>query len=104
MASPESHTAAASPAVAPSPKARSIAVWDPVVRLFHWLVVAGFAVNMFAAEEGKLVHRWVGYAILAAIAVRLVWGFVGRPHARFSDFLPSPSRLLIYAQGAAGPA
>ena len=94
----ESHTVAAGSAAAPSPKGRSVMVWDPVVRLFHWFVVAGFAVNMFVAEEGKLVHRWVGYAVLAAIGVRLVWGVLGTAHARFSDFIPSPQRLLIYGK------
>ncbi|QXX76586.1 cytochrome b/b6 domain-containing protein [Methylovirgula sp. HY1] len=79
-------------------KPRSVIVWDPVVRLFHWLVVAGFAMNMFVTEEGKPIHRWIGYAILVAVAIRLVWGFVGTVHARFSDFVPTSSRLMAYAK------
>lgn len=92
----EYHTASPGSPAVPLPQSRSIVVWDPVVRLFHWLVVAGFALNMFLTEEGKLVHHWVGYAILAAVAFRLVWGFIGTKHARFSDFVPSPQHLLIY--------
>lgn len=73
-------------------------VWDPVVRLFHWLVVAGFLANMFVAEEGKLVHRWIGYGILAMIVVRLLWGFIGTTYARFSNFVPTPSAFSSYVK------
>ena len=41
----------------------------------------------------KAVHRYVGYVIVAAIASRLVWGFVGPRHARFSDVVAGPVAL-----------
>ena len=94
----QSHTASITSVAAAHSRPRLIAVWDPVVRFFHWLVVAGFAANMFLAEEGKLVHRWIGYAILALIGVRLLWGFVGTSYARFSNFIPTPSQLWGYAK------
>lgn len=75
-----------------------VVVWDPVVRLFHWLVVTGVTANLFFLEEGKFAHRWIGYAIMMLLGVRLVWGFAGSRHARFSDFIPSPSRLWSYGQ------
>ncbi|MBB5754050.1 cytochrome b [Prosthecomicrobium pneumaticum] len=73
-----------------------VAVWDPVVRLFHWTVVAGVVLNLFVLEPGKTAHRTVGYTIAAALAIRLVWGFVGTRHARFADFFPTPRRLARY--------
>lgn len=79
----------------PSPPAR-VKVWDPVVRLFHWTLALGCIANLTVLRELKSVHRYVGYAILAAVAVRLVWGFVGAQHARFSDFTPTPRRLSGY--------
>ena len=67
-------------------------VWDPAVRLFHWALVAGFAANaLFTDDESKL-HQWIGYAVLGLVLFRLVWGFVGSPHARFADFPPDPGR------------
>jgi cytochrome b len=75
------------------------AVWDPVVRLFHWTVVAGCLVN-FILDDGKLVHRWVGYTVAAALAIRILWGFVGTRHARFSDFVPGRTRLRRYVLAA----
>ncbi len=69
--------------------------WDPVVRLFHWTVVAGCLFN-FVLDDGKLAHRWVGYIVAAALAIRILWGFVGTRHARFADFVPSRQTLRTY--------
>ena len=74
---------------------KTVRVWDPVVRLFHWTVVAGCAINLIV-EEGNTFHRAVGYVVAAAVAVRVVWGFTGKGHARFSDFIPTPAALLGY--------
>ncbi|HXV32275.1 MAG TPA: cytochrome b/b6 domain-containing protein [Sinorhizobium sp.] len=71
-------------------------VWDPVVRLFHWGVVLCCALNLFLLPEGKIAHRYVGYAALTLIAVRVVWGFVGTRHARFSDFVRGPAAVARY--------
>ncbi|MCV2869959.1 cytochrome b/b6 domain-containing protein [Defluviimonas sp. WL0002] len=66
-----------------------VRVWDPVVRVFHWSIAGGFAANaLFDDAEGKL-HEWTGYAILALVCLRLIWGLVGSRHARFADFPPS---------------
>lgn len=81
--------------LAPRAPAR-VKVWDPVVRLFHWTVALGCIANLTVLRELKSAHRYVGYVILAAVAIRLVWGVVGSRHARFADFAPSPRRLLDY--------
>lgn len=77
----------------------SVKVWDPVVRIFHWTVVAACTLNLFILEEGKYWHRMTGYVIAAAIVVRLVWGFVGTRHARFSDFFPTPRKISDQISG-----
>lgn len=79
-----------------SPHGRSVRVWDPVVRLFHWGVVAGCTLNLFILEEGHTAHRYVGYTIGALLAVRIVWGFVGTYYARFTQFFPTPARLFPF--------
>jgi len=73
---------------------QTVEVWDPVVRLFHWTVVTACTLNLFILEEGKYWHRVTGYAVAAAIAVRVIWGFVGTKHARFGDFLPTPQKVM----------
>lgn len=73
-----------------------VRVWDPLVRVFHWSLVAAFA-TAFVVEDDLLgVHVWAGYLILALIAVRLVWGVAGSRHARFTDFVQGPRQVLGY--------
>lgn len=73
-----------------------IRVWDPVVRIFHWSLVGGFAVAYVTADEWDKAHELVGYIIAGLIAFRLFWGLVGSRHARFSDFLYRPSTIVAF--------
>lgn len=75
---------------------RTVRVWDPVVRLFHWTVVIAVCLNLFILKPGRLYHRYAGYVVIGAVLVRLVWGFIGTRHARFSEFFPTPGRLVPY--------
>ncbi len=44
-------------------------------------------------------HAYCGYAALALILFRVIWGFVGSWHARFANFIPSPSKLIAFLRG-----
>lgn len=68
--------------------------WDPVVKLTHWTIVGAVLANGLITEEGSGPHVWVGYALAATLALRLLWGVIGPPEARFSAFPPSPGRAL----------
>jgi cytochrome b len=74
----------------------TIKVWDLPVRLFHWLLVAGFFAAYFTEDELLAVHVWAGYGVSALLLFRLVWGFVGSPYARFENFLCSPAKSFAY--------
>jgi cytochrome b len=78
--------------------ARKVKVWDPVVRLFHWALVAGFVVNAGLIDEDSVLHVTVGYGVLALVALRLVWGLIGPRHARFSDFPPNLGAAIAQAR------
>jgi cytochrome b len=69
--------------------ARSIAVWDPLVRLIHWGVALTILLNGAIVEEESNLHEWIGYTAVTLVAVRLVWGLIGPAPARFSAFPPS---------------
>ena len=73
-----------------------VAVWDGFVRLFHWSLVILIAGDWLTADGPKLWHEAMGYAVAALVAARLVWGFVGRRHARFGDFVRGPRAVLAY--------
>ena len=70
--------------------------WDPVVRLTHWSIVLAVLANAIFTEEGSAAHIWVGYALAAILALRLLWGFVGPAEARFTACPPSPGRALAH--------
>lgn len=78
--------------------AKTIAVWDPFVRVFHWSIALGFLLNMTLLEEGETFHEWVGYAMLALVGLRIIWGFIGPIRARFSNFFPTPKRVQHHLQ------
>jgi len=44
-------------------------------------------------------HAYCGYTALALILFRLLWGFLGSWHARFANFVPSPSKLIAFLRG-----
>lgn len=85
------------------PKTSWIKVWDPLVRVFHWTLVAAFATAFIVEDELLGVHTWAGYLVLGLIAVRLVWGFIGTRHARFSDFVRGPGAVLGYLRNLFNP-
>lgn len=73
---------------------RSRRSWDPVVKITHWSIVTAIIANALVTEEGSGAHIWVGYALAAILALRLLWGLIGPAEARFSAFPPSPRRAL----------
>lgn len=75
-----------------------VRVWDLPVRLFHWSLVTSFAVAWLSSDDAERLHHWAGYVALGLVGFRCVWGFVGSPHARFSDFVPPFAVLLDYGR------
>lgn len=74
----------------------SVKVWDLFVRVFHWLLVILFAVAWYSGGIWDNPHLAAGYFIFGLVVARIVWGFVGSRHARFSDFIYGPRTILLH--------
>lgn len=70
-----------------------IKVWDPFIRLFHWSLVLAFFVAYITEEDFLIIHSYAGYIVAGLLVLRIIWGFVGTPHARFSDFIYSSQHI-----------
>lgn len=75
---------------------RTVVVWDIAVRIFHWSLAVAFFVAYFTEDDLLTIHVWAGYTVGGLVVLRVIWGFVGPKHARFSDFLFGPLRVLRY--------
>ena len=75
---------------------KRVKVWDLFVRIFHWSMVTAFVVAYVTEEDVLSVHTLAGYIVLGLIILRLIWGFIGTPHARFVDFVYSPSSIWAF--------
>jgi cytochrome b len=76
-------------------------VWDLPLRLFHWLFALSIGAAWATAKAGydwMQVHFYIGYWIIGLLLFRIVWGFIGPRHARFSSFLETPPAVWRYAR------
>ncbi len=79
---------------------KRVKVWDLAVRLGHW-AMGGLVLAAFLTTEDDAstpLHTRLGLALLGLVVFRVVWGFVGSTHARFTDFVRSPQQVLTYVR------
>lgn len=75
-----------------------IKVWDLWVRIGHWFLVFCITAAWLTRHGGDALHEWLGYGALGVVVIRIVWGFLGSAHARFTDFVRRPAVVVHYTQ------
>ncbi len=75
---------------------RIVNVWDPLVRIGHWILVIAFFTAYFTEDDLMEIHTWAGYTVAAIVLIRIIWGLVGTKHARFGDFIYAPGKIFAY--------
>jgi len=63
--------------------------------VFHWGLVAAFALAWITGDESQGLHNWAGYAAAADSGPHRL-GFIGSPYARFSQFVRGPGVVGAY--------
>ncbi len=85
---------------------KPVRVWDLPTRVFHWALVVCVLGSVLSAKLGGNAMVWhmrLGYAVLALVGFRILWGLVGGRWSRFSSFFYSPAAFLRYLRGQALP-
>jgi cytochrome b len=72
-----------------------VRVWDPFVRVFHWLLAGAVLIAWFS-DEPLWVHTSLGYGAAVLVVLRVIWGFVGSEQARFVSFVRGPRQVFEY--------
>ena len=75
-------------------------IWDPVTRLWHWVLVltvgVGWSFGKFMSFDTIEWHFYLGYLTLGLLIFRYLWGFIGPEPVRYRALLPSPGKLFGY--------
>jgi cytochrome b len=77
-------------------------IWDLPTRLFHWVLAALILFSFATVKAGGTWMDWhmrSGYAVLALVLFRILWGFAGSRYALFSSFVRGPGAVLAYLTG-----
>ncbi|NMM08637.1 cytochrome b/b6 domain-containing protein [Polaromonas sp.] len=88
------------------PGLTKVRVWDLPTRVFHWALALAVILQAITGLVGGNALAWhfrVGYAVLALLLFRIIWGLVGGRWSRFGAFAYSPQSLLNYLKGRGKP-
>lgn len=85
---------------------RPVRVWDLPTRVFHWslaLLVITAIVSVKVGGNAMTWHFRAGYAVIALLGFRLVWGLIGGRWSRFTSFIYAPGTIRRYLRGEHRP-
>lgn len=75
-------------------------VWGIPIRLFHWVLLGLVGVSFYTGKFGDFDsidnHMLAGYGIIVLVLFRILFGFFGKGHVRFTEFVKGPSTIFAY--------
>jgi cytochrome b len=77
-------------------------IYDLPTRLFHWgfsgLFLTAFVIAKTIDDDSPIFsyHSLAGLTLGFLVMLRIIWGFAGTKHSRFSGFVLNPGELLNY--------
>jgi len=97
----------------------NITIWDPALRLFHWMLACMVSLAIYSGWQGKLefvsvfgfesstydwgqVHVYAAHGILVLIIWRILWGLVGSDTAKLSRLIPTRAQIWAAITKAKG--
>jgi cytochrome b len=81
---------------------RPVRVWDLPTRVFHWSLALLVITAIVCVKVGGNAMTWhfrAGYAVIALLGFRIVWGLIGGRWSRFASFIYAPSTIRRYLRG-----
>ncbi len=105
---PQTHPAmpdSASPQTASAtPSRKTVRVWDPYTRLFHWALGAAVTVSFISVYQNQMeIHIGSGIVIVGLLTFRLLWGLFGSSTAQFAKFVRGPGTVVRYLKNSRAP-
>jgi cytochrome b len=80
-----------------------VKLWDLPVRICHWSFALLLPAMWWTAEYGEMGwHKRLGLVLLALLAFRIIWGFIGSSTARFASFVRGPGAVIAYLRSLGG--
>ncbi len=59
-------------------------------------MVGAFVITYLTEDDFPSLHVYTGYTMIVLISLRVIWGFIGSKHARFSSFVVKPTTAFAY--------
>lgn len=67
------------------------------IRLIHWSIAVSVFLNLFILEDGEFVHRFLGYAAVLLVVLRLVYGLTTKNRRQFPNKMAQATYFAMWA-------
>lgn len=71
-------------------------ILNRLIRFIHWSIAFIVFFNLFILNDGETFHRYLGYAAVLLVVIRLVYGLASKNHRQFPNKIAYTTYLLIW--------